>query len=89
MNNKIVELKNQLEETRSDSEVLHNEYLLKLLDKGIDELEDNDSAVYVGSRLYLKIREYEFGQDFKVPQVIKNLEAKLANYGGAGSSSLT
>lgn len=45
--------------------------------------------VYIGSRLYRKIQQYEFAHNFKVPACIKELQASLAGYAGQASSSLT
>lgn len=87
--NKTLELKNKLEEVRFNEEVIDDITLVKILDKAIDQAENNDSVLYIGSRLYYQLQQYEFKHDFKVPKIIHKLQAELAQYAGQSSSSMT
>lgn len=87
--NKTLELKNKLEEVRFNKEVIDDITLVKILDKAIDQAENNDSVLYIGSRLYHQLQQYEFKHDFKVPKTIHKLQAELAQYAGQSSSSMT
>ena len=87
--NTTLELKNKLEKVRFSKDVIDNADLTKILDKAIDQAESNDSALYIGSRLYYQLQQYEFAIDFNVPQSIHELQAELAGYAGQSSSSMS
>lgn len=47
-----LKLKNELEKVRFSKDVIDNPNLVRILDRTIDQAENNDSALYIGSRLY-------------------------------------
>lgn len=84
-----LKLKNELEKVRFSKDVIDNPNLVRILDRTIDQAENNDSALYIGSRLYYQLQQYEFAKNFNVPKVIHDLQATLAGYAGQSSSSMT
>ncbi|MEK3587093.1 hypothetical protein [Lactobacillus crispatus] len=47
-----LKLKNELEKVRFSKDVIDNPNLVRILDRTIDQAENNDSALYIGSNAW-------------------------------------